>query len=81
MQSVFKKHPLDPEEVLALVAYFQNTLQRNPEDASTARLNFVLLGVGGTVLMLGLFDVLWNKRFRAVRRPLVEAKRLEAIHE
>jgi mono/diheme cytochrome c family protein len=81
MQSVFKKQPLDPEEVLVLTAYFQHTLQRNPEDASTARLNFVLLGLGGTLLVLGLFDVIWNKRFRAVRRPLIEKRRTEIIHE
>jgi len=77
MQSVYKSKPLEPDEVLAMVAYFQHTLQRNPEDASTARLNFVLIGLGGAVLLLGLFDVFWNKRFRAVRRPLVQASKTE----
>ena len=81
MQSVFKKQALDPEEVLSLTAYFQYTLQRAPEDASTARLNFVLIGLGGSLVMLALFDVVWNKRFRAVRRPLVEKRRSEIIHE
>lgn len=80
MQSVFTKQSLDPEEILALVAYFQSTLQRSPEDASTARLNFVLIGLGGTLLVLGLFDVVWNKRFRAVRRPLVQSKKLENVN-
>lgn len=81
MQSVFRQHALDAEEVLPLVAYFQHTLQRSPEDVSTTRLNFVLLGLGGTLLVLGFFDVVWNKRFRGVRRPLVQAKRSEIIHE
>lgn len=81
MQSVFKKQALDPEEVLSLTAYFQHTLQRAPEDASTARLNFVLIGLGGSLVMLALFDVVWNKRFRAVRRPLVEKRKAEIIHE
>lgn len=81
MQSVYKKHPLDAEEVLPLVAYFQHTLQRSPEDPATARLNFVLIGLGGTILVLGFFDVVWSKRFRAVRRPLVERKRMEITHE
>jgi mono/diheme cytochrome c family protein len=81
MQSVFKQHPLDAEEVLPLVAYFQHTLERSPEDVSTVRLNFVLIGFAGTLLLLGAFDVAWNKRFRAVRRPLVQAKRMEIIHE
>lgn len=81
MQSVFKKQPIDPEEVLALTAYFQHTLQRAPEDASTARLNFVLIGLGGALIMLAVFDVVWSKRFRAVRRPLVEKRKSEIIHE
>lgn len=81
MQSVFKQQPLDAEEVLALVAYFQHTLERSPEDISTVRLNFVLLGLAGSLLLLGVFDVAWNKRFRAVRRPLVQAKKVEIIHE
>lgn len=75
MQSQFKNKALEPDEILALVAYFQNTLQRSPNDNSTARLNFILLGLGGTILILGLFDVIWNKRFRAVRRPMVDEQR------
>ncbi len=81
MQSLYKPHPLDPAEVLSLVAYFQNTLQRNPEDPSTARLNFVLLGLAGALLALALLDAIWNKRLKAVRRALVRDKRLEVIHE
>lgn len=81
MQSIFKAHPLDAAEVLPLVAYFQHTLQRSPEDVSTTRLSFVLLGLGGALLVLGFFDVVWNQRFRGVRRPLVQAKRSEIIHE
>lgn len=81
MQSQFKKNPLEPDEILALVAYFQSTLHRSPNDNSTARLNFILIGLGGTILILGLFDVLWNKRFRAVRRPLVEEQRAKIHRE
>ncbi|MBI3194316.1 MAG: hypothetical protein HYZ34_07620 [Ignavibacteriae bacterium] len=81
MQSVFKKQALEAEEVLALTAYFQHTLQRAPEDPSTARLNFVLFGLGGALIMLAVFDVVWSKRFRAVRRPLVEKRKSEIIHE
>lgn len=81
MQSVFRRQKLDPDEVLALTAYFQHTLQRSPEDPSTARLNFVLFGLGGTLAMLAIFDVVWHRRFRAVRRPLVEKRKAEIIHE
>ena len=77
MLSVFKKQSMDPDEVLALTAYFQHTLSRSPEDPSTARLNFILIGLVGAVVSLGCFDVVWNKRFRGVRRPLVEERKLE----
>jgi mono/diheme cytochrome c family protein len=75
MQSMFRAEPLTQDEVLALTAYFESTLQRNPADPSASRLNFLLLGLGGTVLLLGLFDVLWNKRHRSVRRALVDRMR------
>lgn len=75
MQSLFRTQALSPDEVLALVAYFEHALTRNPADPSAARLNFLLLGLGGTLLLLGLFDVLWNKRFRSVRRALVDRMR------
>lgn len=74
MGATFKTQQLDPDEILALVAFFQSTLQRNPEDASKARLNFVLFGLGGTLLMLAIMDVAWKKRFTAVRRPLVNER-------
>lgn len=81
MQSVFKKQALDGEEILALVAYFQSTLARNPEDVSAERLNFILIGLAGALVVLGLFDVIWNKRLRTVRRALVQEKRLETVNE
>lgn len=70
MASQLKNNPLDADEILPLVAYFQSAMQQSPSDDSAARINFLLIGLGGTVLALGLFDVIWNKRFRAVRRPL-----------
>ncbi|MEK9136582.1 MAG: c-type cytochrome [Bacteroidota bacterium] len=81
MQSVFKKQALEGEEILALVAYFQSTLARNPEDVSTARLNFILIGLAGALVVMGLFDVIWNKRLRTVRRALVQERKLEAVNE
>lgn len=81
MGSVYKQQQLDGEEILALVAYFQSTLARNPDDVSTTRLNFILLGLAGALLVLGLFDIVWNKRLRTVRRALVQEKRLEVVNE
>ncbi len=80
MRSVYGVQPLDAEEVLALVAYFQSVLARGPRDLSTARLNFMLLGVGGLVLVLVLFDIRFRRRLRGVRLPMVAAAR-DAVHQ
>jgi mono/diheme cytochrome c family protein len=71
MQPVFRAHPLDAEEILPLVAYFEDAAKQVGDDDSVAPLTFFLIGLGGMVLVLGLFDILWRNRFRAVRRPLV----------
>lgn len=80
MQAVFRQSPLESDEILALVAYFQSTLQRNPDDVATSRLNFVLLGLGGTIVVLGLFDVIWKGRLKSVRRMLVQRNGSENAH-
>lgn len=80
MQSVFRSHAIDADEILPLVAFFQQTLQRNPEDTATSRLNFVLLSLGGTIVVLGLFDVIWRGRFQSVRRNLVHGQEPENHH-
>lgn len=71
MQPVFREHPLDAEEILPLVAYFEDAANQVGDDDSVAPLTFFLMGLGGMVLVLGLFDILWKNRFRAVRRPMV----------
>lgn len=73
MNPVFKTHPLDMDtEIAPLIAFFQNAAQKGGiADSSTAMFNFLLLGLGGTVIALILFDLIWLRRFRAVRRPLV----------
>jgi mono/diheme cytochrome c family protein len=71
MQPVFKAHPMEPEEILSLVAFFEDSAKQVGDDESVAPLTFFLMGLGGMVLMLGAFDTLWKNRFRAVRRPLI----------
>lgn len=72
MQPVFMNTPLDPEEVLALVAYLKDVNDKGGEDVPSNALAFLVLGVGLAAALLMLFDFLWRARFRAVRRPLVE---------
>lgn len=71
MGPIFKKHPLDSDEILAMVALFEDSAKRGGQDDSVALLNFFFLSLGGTVIALVACDAIWRRRFRAVRRPLV----------
>ncbi|HZT29891.1 MAG TPA: c-type cytochrome [Bryobacteraceae bacterium] len=75
MSSVFRQHALKPEEILPLVAFFEDAARRGGQDESAARLNFFLLGLGGAILGLVAMDAAWKRRFRNVRRALVESAR------
>jgi mono/diheme cytochrome c family protein len=76
MASVFRQRALKPEEILPLVAFFEDAARRGGQDDSAGRLNFFLLGLAGSALGLVVMDAAWKRRFRSVRRDLVEnAKR------
>ncbi len=72
MQSVFQRTPLQQEEILPVVAYLEHSAQEGGEDTAVGMVSFLLLGLGGAVVGLLLFDGAWRNRFRAVRGPLVE---------
>lgn len=76
MQPIYKKHPLEENERIALVAFLEKTRATHPEE-SAARLNFFLLGLTGTAGGLALCDYLWRRRFRSVRQVLVHGKERE----
>ncbi len=71
MSPVFKRHPLKPEEILPLIAFFEDEARIGGEDSSSASLTFLLIGLGGAALALVLFDQIWKDRFRSVRKALV----------
>ena len=71
MAPVFKTHAIQPDEVLSLIALFEDCAKKGGQDDTTSLLNFFLLGVGGMVLGLISLDTLWKQRFRGVRRSLV----------
>jgi hypothetical protein len=72
MSSVFRQHGLKPEEILPLVAFFEESARRGGQDDSAARLNFFVLGLAGSALGLVVMDAVWKHRFRSVRGELVE---------
>lgn len=71
MQPLFSDRPMDSEEVLALVAYLQREAESGQVEAPTTALEFVLAGILMAALLMMLFDVLWRRRFRTVRRALI----------
>ena len=74
MGPVFKAHPLDPEEILPLVAYFE-TAAKNADGGAETRLGFVIVGVLGAAAMLLVLDHLWRRRFTGVRANLTARTR------
>ncbi|HWR14129.1 MAG TPA: cytochrome c [Terriglobales bacterium] len=75
MTPTFKKTPLHGDDILPLLAYFESTAKNGGSDDTTARLNFLLIGMGATVIGLVVLDGVWKKRFRGVRRQLVNNSR------
>jgi len=76
MQPIFKDRALTADEIHALVAYFEASAGQTPRQPSTGRVAFLLMGlVGATVLVFAL-DAIWKRRFRGVRRPLVDSNPL-----
>jgi mono/diheme cytochrome c family protein len=71
MSPVFKDHAIQPDEILSLVALFEDSAKKGGQDDTTSLLTFFLLGVGGMVLGLISLDALWKTRFRGVRRSMV----------
>jgi mono/diheme cytochrome c family protein len=78
MQALFREKPLANEEILPLVALFEDAAKQGGEDNGAAQLNFFLMGLGGAVLMLLAFDAIWKGRFRGVRRAMVRGEDLPA---
>jgi mono/diheme cytochrome c family protein len=74
MQAVYKQHPLQSEEILALVAFLEELAKQESTTPEASTLNFFLLGLGGAVAGLVVFDWLWRQRFRGIRRSLLASR-------
>lgn len=75
MAPIFKQQALKSEEILPLVAYFEAAAKQGGTDDSASLVNFFLLGLGGMVVGLVSLDALWKRRFRSVRRVMVQKAR------
>ena len=75
MRPVFAGRALTQEEIVPLVAFFEDSARRRREDPGTSRFLFLLLGLAGAAGGFVLADGLWRRRFRGVRRELVRGRR------
>ena len=71
MQAVFRQKALTQDEIIAVLAYLEESRVSQPSD-QTQIMTFFLLGFGGMALGLVVLQGAWRQRLRAVRRPLVE---------
>lgn len=75
MRPIFQEHPLEEDEVLALVAFLKEETENDGPENRAAVVNFLLFGLAGAAVLLALFDRIWNRRFTAVRRLLVKGRK------
>ena len=72
MQTMFANAPLAADEILPLLALFENAAQTRAVAGPVAPLTFFLVGLAGASFGLVVFDLAWQRRFRGVRRRLVD---------
>lgn len=73
MQSIFGKRPLQPEEILSLLAVIDDANSRSQPAGQSSMLKFLALGFGGMLVGLALLQIAWRGRIRSVRRSIVRA--------
>ncbi|MCH9651671.1 MAG: c-type cytochrome [Deltaproteobacteria bacterium] len=75
MRPVFAGRAMTQDEIVPLVAFFEDSARQRSEDGGTSQLLFLILGLAGAALGFLLADGLWRRRFRGVRRELVRGRR------
>ncbi len=74
MAPVFRNAQLQEQEILPLVAYFEDAAKNGGQDDSTPLLDFFLISMGVMVVGLVSLDAIWKKRIHGVRRQLVRRR-------
>ena len=68
MKPIYDAHPLTPEEQGHTKAFLRVSAEREP---AGEKRGFLLFGIGGCLLVIGLAHVVWRKRLTEVRRPFL----------
>lgn len=69
MKEVFTDHPLESEEVFALRAFLHDANRSAGEEPD--RLDMLLVGLLGTVVVILILNAAWARRLQGVRRTFV----------
>lgn len=72
MKPIYAKHPLTPEEQTDLRAFIQTASSQRVTDKELLVIAISLVGFSAAVVFLG---IIYRRRLRGVRRPLVERMR------
>ena len=72
MNPIYGKQPIADEEIHPLVAFLKSETEKDAPENVAPIINFVVAGLLGAAALLVGFDRAWRRRFRAVRRPLIE---------
>lgn len=75
MRAVFQKHELQTDEILPLMALFDDAARNSLPADNGSQVNFFLAGFAGVCGALGLMGWIWRGRFTSVRRKLVNKSR------
>jgi mono/diheme cytochrome c family protein len=68
MKPIYDARPLTPEEQSHIKAFLRVSAEGEPAGEKGG---FLLLGLGGFLLVTGLAHIVWRKRLSEVRRPLL----------
>lgn len=75
MQPLFVENVLTNDEIVPLVAYMEAASSKGGQAERPDRVAFVLLGFAGAAFGFVGIDLMWRKRFRGVRKPLVRGEK------
>jgi mono/diheme cytochrome c family protein len=72
MEPIYTRHPLTPEEQADLWAFLQAESGQQQANAGLLEGVILALSLGGFAVAMAMAGLLWRRRLRGVRRPLVE---------
>ncbi len=68
MQEIYADKPLTSEEAFALKSFFYREDQKGASSGDFQK-KFIFLGLGGTIVALGVIDLSWRKRRKKTVKP------------